>query len=153
MHALARQVNLLISVVAVTVLTGCQQQMMGNRTTDQPSDGVFVHITHGSENAHAVLMGLKMANLMAKDRDVLVYFDLQGVHVVLKDAPDLTLAPFDSSHKQLQDLLAKNVRVYVCPGCLSAAGKTEADVMKGIAVAEKDAFFDFTEGRILTIDY
>lgn len=143
---------LLLPVVAV-LLAGCQQQMMGSRDADQSRDGVFVHISQGTEHAHAVLMGLKMANLMAEDRDVLVYFDLKGVHVVLDGAPDLTMAPFDSSHKQIRDLLAKDVPLHVCPGCLEAAGKTRSDVMDGVVIAEKDVFFNFTRGRILTLDY
>jgi hypothetical protein len=40
-----------------------------------------------------------------------------------------------------------------CPGCLKAAGKTAADLAPGIQVADKAAFFGFTKGRILTLDY
>lgn len=56
-----------------------------------------------------------MAELMAEDRDVLVYFDIKGVEVVLADAPELEHATFPA--------------------------------------ASGDAFFGFTEGRILTLDY
>jgi len=41
----------------------------------------------------------------------------------------------------------------VCPGCLEAAGHKPEDVMEGVRIAQKDQFFDFTEGRILTLDY
>jgi hypothetical protein len=40
-----------------------------------------------------------------------------------------------------------------CPGCLKAAGKTESDLMEGVKIADKEMFFNFTTGRILTIDY
>ena len=118
-----------------------------------PRDGVFIHIGHGAEDPHAVLMGLRMATLMSADRDVLVYFDLKGAGNVLKDAPDFTFAPFDSLHAQLQGLIAKKIPLYVCPGCLKALGKTPENVMPGVKIAEKDAFFNFTKGRILTLDY
>jgi hypothetical protein len=36
---------------------------------------------------------------------------------------------------------------------LEAAGKSAEDLMEGIQVANKEAFFDFTDGRILTLDY
>jgi hypothetical protein len=36
---------------------------------------------------------------------------------------------------------------------LKAAGRTPADLMPGVKVADKDAFFSFTRGRILTLDY
>ena len=41
----------------------------------------------------------------------------------------------------------------VCPGCLKAAGKSREDVADGIQIADKKAFFSFTKGRILTLDY
>jgi predicted peroxiredoxin len=134
------------------IAAGCQTA--GPHGPDPAArDGVFVHVSKGDEDPHAVLMALQMANLMSPDRDVLVYFDVKGIGVVLKDAKDLTYPSFDSSKAQLAALIRKGVPLYVCPGCLKAAGKQAADVMPGVKVAEKDAFFDFTKGRILTLDY
>lgn len=116
-------------------------------------DGVFVHVSKGDEDPHSVLMALKMATLMSADRDVLVYFDVKGINVVLKDAQDVTFPTFDSSKSQLKALLDKGVPLYACPGCLKAAGKKPEDVMPGVKIAEKEAFFNFTDGRILTLDY
>ncbi len=116
-------------------------------------DGVFIHISHGPEDPHRVLMALKMAEMMAADRDVLVYFDIQGVHAVLADASDLEYAQFPGSHEQVARLVEMGIPLYACPGCLEAAGKTPEDLRAGIQVANKDAFFDFTDGRILTLDY
>jgi predicted peroxiredoxin len=98
-------------------------------------------------------MALKMAEIMAPDRDVLVYLDIHGIEVVLADAPDITFSHFPSSHTQIAHLLEMGVPIYACPGCLKAAGKGPEDLAEGILVAEKDAFFDFTKGRILTLDY
>ena len=47
----------------------------------------------------------------------------------------------------------QEVTLMVCPGCLKAAGKSKEDVADGIQIADKKAFFDFTKGRILTLDY
>ena len=59
-----------------------------------------------------------------------------------------------SNHQeQLNELLTKGVPLYACPGCLRAAGRTPADLRPGVQVADKDAFFSFTPGRILSIDY
>lgn len=116
-------------------------------------DGVFVHITSGPAHAHRVLMGLRMAQMMASERDVLVYLDVDGIKVVLDDAPELAMEPFGSSRAMVSDLLGRGVGVYACPGCLKALGKTPAQLMPGVKVAEKQAFFGFTRGRILTLDY
>jgi predicted peroxiredoxin len=118
-----------------------------------PRDGVFIHLTKGPDDAHGVVMALKMANLMAADRDVLVYCDLKGINTVLKDAPEITFPTFDSARFQIKSLLDKSIPVYACPSCLKALGKTPDDLMPGVKMAEKDAFFSFTKGRILTLDY
>jgi intracellular sulfur oxidation DsrE/DsrF family protein len=98
-------------------------------------------------------MALNMAVMMADSRDVLVYFDINGIEVVLKDSPDISYSHFPTSHLQLGKLIENNITVMACPGCLKAAGKTPEDLMEGIQVADKDRFFNFTKGRILTIDY
>ena len=119
----------------------------------QARDGVFIHISHGDEDPHRVLMALNMAGMMAEDHDVLVYFDIQGVEAVLAETPDLEFSHFPSLKTQLGSLPDKGVTLMVCPGCLKAAGKTKADVVPGVRIADKGTFFDFTEGRILTLDY
>jgi intracellular sulfur oxidation DsrE/DsrF family protein len=98
-------------------------------------------------------MALNMAVLMSEDHDVLVYFDIKGIDAVLKDSPDIAFAQFPSSKTQLAALSDKGVTLAACPGCLKAAGKTEADLAKGITLAEKTRFFSFTKGRILALDY
>lgn len=118
------------------------------------TDGVFIHLSHGPEDPHRVLMALRMAEIMSEDKDVLVYFDINAVHVVLKDAENITMeGDFPESQKQLAKLIDKGVELQVCPGCLNAAGKTRDDVMEGVKKADKEAFFNFTGGRILSIDY
>jgi len=98
-------------------------------------------------------MGLNMAIKMAESHDVAVYFDIKGVEVVLRDAHDLFMEPFPSSKEALSTLMEKGVMVCACPGCLQAAGKSSEDLAEGIHVANKDHFFSFTKGRILTLDY
>ncbi len=116
-------------------------------------DGVFIHITRDSDDSHRLLMALNMASIMAEDHDVLVYFDIKGVHVVLKDAADVSSPHFPSLKAQLTALRTKNVVLLACPGCLKAAGKSETDLAEGVRIADKKLFFSFTKGRILTLDY
>jgi predicted peroxiredoxin len=139
-------VGVIIVFLMCGFATGCQQNV-------SHSDGLFLHISNGTNDPHRVLMALKMAEIVAETKDVLIYFDIKGVEVVLKDAVDLQFSHFPSSKTQLKALLEKGVPIYACPGCLKAAGKTPEDLMEGIQVAEKEAFFNFTNGRILTLDY
>jgi len=116
-------------------------------------DGVFIHISHGADDPHRLLMALNMAAMMATDHPVLVYIDIKGVNAVLKDAPDVRFAHFPSLKTQLDELIKKGVTIMACPGCLKAAGKSPADLAPGIQVADKAKFFSFTSGRIINLDY
>lgn len=115
------------------------------------SDGVFLHVS--GNDPHRVLMALRMAELMSDEHDVLIYFDINGIEVVLKDSPDITYAQFPSSHLQIKKLIEAGVLLQACPACLEAAGKSAGDLIEGVTIADKKAFFNFTEGRILTLDY
>jgi predicted peroxiredoxin len=117
-------------------------------------DGAFIHLSHGAEDPHRVWMAMKMADIMSQDKDVLLYFDITAVNVVLKNAPDISVKEgMSGSQEMLNKLIGNGVQLLVCPGCLEVAGKTKEDVMDGVGIAEKELFFNFTKGRILTIDY
>ena len=154
----------LVMLIGMSSLFGCivintQKESKTGFTTscagegEHVNDGVFVHLSSGPEDPHRALMALKMATLMAETRDVCVYVDIKGVNLLTKDAPVLQKEPFPSSHEMIMDLVAKGVPVMACPACLKAAGLSPDNLMPGIKVADKDTFFSFTDGRILTIDY
>jgi predicted peroxiredoxin len=139
--------------IAICIAFGMLLTGVGGVSAGETRDGVIIHITHGMDDAHHVLMALNMANIMSTDHPVLVYFDIKGVEVVLEDARDITYAQFPSSREQLSVLVERGVTLMACPGCLKAAGKKPEDLAKGILVADKERFFSFTTGRIITLDY
>lgn len=120
---------------------------------DSVKDGVFIHITESYNDPHRVLMPLKMALIMSKDKDVLVYLDIHAVELVTKTSKDMEFAGFDPLKKMLNDLIAAKVGIYACPTCLKVAGLDPTDLMDGVQAAQKDKFFNFTKGRIITLDY
>jgi predicted peroxiredoxin len=98
-------------------------------------------------------MPLKMAVMMSEDKDVIVYMDIHAVELLVKGAKDLTYADFESAHTYIKQLTDKGVGVFACPTCLKIAGFKPEDLMEGVQVAQKDKFFNFTKGRIITLDY
>ncbi len=116
-------------------------------------DGVFIHLSSGPENAHRALMGLQMAVTMSRDRDVAIYADIEAVRLFLKDAVETKMEPFLPAANLIDTLAVRGVTIMVCPTCLKVAGKTAEDLRAGAQIANKDRFFDFTKGRILTMDY
>jgi len=143
----------LAMIVVSSVVVAALHAGSSAESVPETRDGVFIHISHGSDDPHRVLMALQMASIMCEDRDVLVYFDIKGIDVVVKGAADLRYKQFPSSGQQLAALPEKGVTLMACPGCLKAAGRTPDDLASGVEVADKDRFFSFTKGRILTLDY
>jgi predicted peroxiredoxin len=154
--------TVLLLLVGLMILS-CNQNPKQNNDTqvlkkdtisvDSIRDGVFIHITESYTDPHRVLMPLKMAVMMAKDKDVLVYMDIHAVELCVKSAKDLTYKDFDSFQSYIKQLATLKVGVYACPTCLKIAGFKTDELMDGIVVAQKDKFFDFTKGRIITLDY
>lgn len=142
--------RLLAVILMATALTTGASSIRAEEST---RDGVFIHISHGSDDPHRLLMALNMAKIMADDHDVLVYFDIKAIDAVLKDSTNVTYSHFPASRSQIDTLKEKGVILMACPGCLKAAGKTEQDLAEGLRIADKKQFFSFTKGRILTLDY
>lgn len=117
------------------------------------TDGIFIHVKQGPDNEHEVLMALSMAAKFAPDYDVLMYFDIDGIEMVTTDAPNLEMEPFGSSDRLFDKLVDAGVTIFACPGCMEVSGVKPSDLRTGVTVAEKEEFFDFTDGRILSIDY
>ena len=150
--------------LAVLLTHSCQQnanqtshESMRHDTTMSDTvevrDGIFIHITESYNDPHKVLMPLKMAVMMSNDKDVLIYNDIKSVELYVKSAKDLQYADFESLQTYVKQLAEKNVGVYVCPTCLKVAGYKEEDLLDGVKIAQKDKFFNFTKGRIITLDY
>jgi predicted peroxiredoxin len=155
--------NFGLLMIAGLLIISCNQNPKGEipspelkqpvAIVDSVRDGVFIHITESYNDPHRVLMPLKMATLMAKDKDVLIYMDIHAVELLVKDAKDIKYADFESFQTYIKQLAAQKVGIYACPTCLKIAGYQPEDLMEGVQIAQKDKFFDFTKGRIITLDY
>lgn len=155
--------NIGILFIAALLMVSCNQMTgpapeaaMEDKTmaaAEPARDGVFIHITEGYSDPHRVLMPMKMAAMMAQDKDVIVYLDIDAVNLVVKGAEDLNHKDFESFQTYIKKLIELNVGIYACPTCLQVAGFTAEDLMEGVQPAQKDRFFDFTKGRIITLDY
>lgn len=151
---------LLIAALAVSCINvdveedAAKAMEKGKKSTKYETTGVFVHITHGSDDAHRALMGLMMATKMTESKDVAVYLDINAIELVLKNGEPVTFEDhFPPSDEMISKLLEKGVPVMACPGCMKVKGITEDMLMDGVQVASKETFFSFTGGGILTLDY
>lgn len=116
-------------------------------------DGVFIHISSGFDNPHKVLMALTLALKMADDHDVLIFMDVKAPEVVLNSSKSIEMNKFEHSKILINKLVEKGVKIAVCPTCLEVLNRSQFDLMKGISIAEKENFFNFTNGRIISFSY
>jgi predicted peroxiredoxin len=158
--------KIVVLFFVVFALVSCKQAeekkiengMMGMNADSAKSccaikDGLLLHISSGYDNPHKVLMALKMAVMMSMDKNVIVYFDIKGVDLVLKTSKEMKFKDFPTLHELLDQLAAKKIIMMACPTCLKIAGYKPEDLRHGVFIAEKDKFFNFTKGRIVTLDY
>lgn len=158
-----KKISLLLMLLPLMGIFACSQPKQDHAGHDHMAtdtaaaccvkDGILLHISSGYENPHKALMALKMAMMMSKDKDVLLYLDIDAVKLVLKDSKDMKYADFPPLKELLQHLIDAKVTIMACPTCLKIAGKTGDDLIPGVMVAEKEKFFNFTKGRIVTLDY
>ena len=141
----------LVPLLAVSCIRVDNTSELSNE--EKKTDGVFIHISKGAEDAHDVLMALMLADKFSTSNDVLVFFDKDGIGMVVEDAPNVELDPFDPSDEIFKRLVDLDVEILACPACMKRAGVEESDLRNGVKIAEKERFLDFTEGRILSLDY
>ena len=149
-HSIKNTVFFTMIVLSFSIWSSFAQ----DHQTEMVSDGVFVHISHGIDNPHRLLMALKMAVTMAEGgKDVLVYCDIEAVKILVSNGQSVTFENFPSSDELLNRLKELNVKVLACPTCMKVAHIEAKDLRSGVSVAQKDLFFSFTKGRILSLDY
>jgi predicted peroxiredoxin len=105
-----------------------EQEAMNIIESEAARDGVFIHITESYDDPHRVLMPLRMATMMAEDKDVLVYMDIDAVELLVKSAEDLNYANFESAQTYIKQLIDSNIGVYACPACMEVAGLSQDDL-------------------------
>jgi len=82
-----------------------------------------------------------------------VYCDIEAVKVLTSTAKNISMVGFPSLHELLTRLNELNVPIVACPTCMKIARIAEQDLRPGVKVAQRDQFFLFTKGRILSLDY
>ncbi len=142
----------LIVLAAFINLPGAVAQEGGQPA---PRDGLLIHISHGVEDAHRVLMPLSLALKMSETMPVRLFFDIDGVTLLSKESENLTHEGFEKGSRELivALLASENATVHICPMCMKAAGMTSEDLLDGVEIANPETFTGFTTGRIVTLDW
>lgn len=148
-------------VLSLFIAFSCQDSFQPETVTiDQQEqeqtkqkDAYFIHVSSGPEAKQKVLMAFTLADLMADDHPVTMFFDYEGISVITNEAENLEMENFISSTNALFSLKNKGVTIMACPMCMKVKGVEAEDLQEGIIVADKEKFFDETAARIISLDY
>lgn len=146
-----------LTICLVFMIASCQNNTKPEISQlvkpEKHKDGIFIHVSSGYDNPHKTCMALSLAVKMSESQDVSLFFDIEGVKILTKDAEDIQMDDFMTCHGALDTLIQRNIQIMACPMCMAKAEIKPEDLKEGIIVAEKEKFFNFTKGRILTLDY
>lgn len=135
-------VSVFLSVIIMIVLFGFGEKQK-----------VIVHIKSGLEDQHSVMMGLNKAKMAVESgKNVLVYFDVRGVNVVLKNT-QINFKDFMPSQTIISGLVNSGAEVYVCPHCLMIEGYEMKDVQNGVKELKPESIFEFVKKDTISLDY
>ena len=82
-----------------------------------------------------------------------MFFDIEGVRLLTQSSEDIEMEHYLTLYDALNKLVEHKILIMACPMCVNAAGIELEDLRDGVIIAEKEKFFKFTKGRILTLDY
>lgn len=104
---------------------------------------VFINLTSGKEDLHAVTMSYQLAgHALEAGRKVVLFFNVRAPELVdgglsrefqFRDNPPL--------REMLSDLIGRGAQVIVCPHCLEAMGVEESNLADGASVATAESLF------------
>ena len=114
------------------------------------SDGFLIHLS--SNDPHRVSMALTFALKMSANHDVFVYVDVAGVEAVVKGSESIRFKDFEATRTIIDKLVKAGVKISVCKMCLEALGHSQYDLIGGLKIIE-ESDFNFTPGRIISLDY
>lgn len=151
------KISNVLTIFLVVLFVSCQDDVQPEMSQlvkpEKHKDGLFLHVSSGYDNPQKACIALSLALKMSESQDVTLFFDIEGVKLLTKDAKDIQMDHFMTSHSAIDTLIKRNVTIMACPMCMEMTEIKPEDLREGISVAEKDKFFNFTKGRIITLDY
>ncbi|MCB9230864.1 MAG: DsrE family protein [Bacteroidia bacterium] len=114
--------------------------------------GVLIHVMEGQE-PYKFLLALDMAERMAADHDVMVYFDHLAVNAVMKDAKDVQYSPFTPMREQLGKLKKLGVKMRACEPCVAASWRKPEELSPEVTMFKPAELTELGGGNVMTFSY
>lgn len=111
-------------------------------------ESLMVHIS--TNDSAAVEMALMFAsNMLNQGKDVVVFLDVKGVVVAMKNPP----SELTSFTQKVRDFLNEGGRMIVCGHCMGASGFKPVDLLPGTEVGNPGKMSRLFSGPMAIISY
>lgn len=116
---------------------------------------VVVHLTHYTDQLHAVKMAVHLALMMQTlDAEVTLLLDVQGVRLAsTKEPQSLVWGKGDPISVEYDAFVRAGGRVLVCPHCAEHAGISEGDLRLGAELGREKALAKAVLAADKVLDY
>jgi predicted peroxiredoxin len=104
----------------------------------QAKQKVILHLTHYTDNLHAVKMAVHLASMMqSMGADVTMLLDLEGVRLAsTRESQELIWGKGDPISKELAAFVKAGGKMLLCPHCSEHAGITSATLRPGARIGQ-----------------
>jgi predicted peroxiredoxin len=143
------------ATVLMGFVLGCTNQTTTKlpATTDKPT--IVLNITSGKEDLHAVAMALHLAgHSLADGRTTVLFFNVHAPAIAAKElADDVKFGDGLPIRQQVEELLKKGAKAYVCPFCVQSLGLKPDDFIPGIEMATRESLFSHLHTNTTVFTY
>ena len=146
------------TVLAVSlVLLGAYITNAGDPgASDAQKPTLVINLTSGTEDLHAVVMGLHFAEHgLADGREVVIFFNVKAPPLARKSLDDsVRFEDLPPVREMVSDLLEQGAKVVVCPMCAGITGVETDELAPGIEMIEdRKQIFDHMHANSVVFTY
>lgn len=118
-------------------------------------ESVVVHLSHFSNDLHAVNMALKLGTVLQKSGSrVTLFVDLEGVRLADSRQPlNLRWGETKPIEELYKDFIGAGGKILVCPHCAAAAGIEASALRKGAELGTEATIAKLLGGAAKILDY
>lgn len=147
--------TMLTSIVTLSGLAGVLIAVPSAKVDQEPST-LYLNLTTGMEDVHAVHMGLAFAEMGQKaGRKVVVFFNVNAPQIAVRTLGSDIGKEYGGTplSTQLNRLKEGGAVFFVCPHCSHRQGIKESDLLAGAKLSTPEALFENLPPGTVSVTY
>ena len=142
--------------ISVFLVTACLTQAAEPVPPDMQQPTLVISLTSGTEDLHAVVMGLHFGEHgLADGREVVVFFNVKAPPLARKELDDtVKCQEMPPVRTMITDLIKQGAQMVVCPMCAKITGVEADELAPGIDMIEdRKQIFDALHANSVVFSY